>query len=90
MKPPVDAPTSTQSSPAGSTPIRSSPWASFSPPRETNSGALDDELGVLRHLLAGLVVARDETREHERLGLRPRLCETPLHEENVEPFLHGR
>ena len=38
MKPPVDAPTSTQSRPAGSTPRTSSAWASFSPPREANRG----------------------------------------------------
>ena len=38
MKPPVDAPTSTQSRPAGSTPSPSSPCASFSPPRETYGG----------------------------------------------------
>ena len=38
MKPPVDAPTSRQSRPVGSTPNASSACASFSPPRETNRG----------------------------------------------------
>ena len=38
VKPPVDAPTSRQSSPRGSTPSASSPCASFSPPRETYGG----------------------------------------------------
>ena len=35
MKPPVEAPISRQIRPAGSTPKRSMPWASFRPPRET-------------------------------------------------------
>ncbi len=38
MKPPVDAPTSRQRRPAGSMPNASSALASFTPPRETNSG----------------------------------------------------
>ena len=89
MKPPVEAPTSTQSRPAGSTPSASSPCASFSPPRETyGGGALDRELGVLVDLVAGLVVAVDETGDHERLRLRPRLREPALDEEDVEPLLH--
>ena len=55
MKPPVEAPTSTQSRPAGSTPSASSPCASFSPPRETyGGGLLDRELRVLLDLVPGL------------------------------------
>ena len=91
MKPPVEAPTSTQSRPAGSTPSPSSPCASFSPPRETyGGGALDRELGVLVHLVAGLVVPVDEAGEHECLRLRPRLGEPALDEQDVEALLHAR
>ena len=39
MKPPVEAPTSRQRRPAGSTAVASSALASLRPPRETNSGA---------------------------------------------------
>ncbi len=79
-----------QSRPAGSTPSASSPCASFSPPRETYGGGLSTvELCVLLDLVARLVVAADEAGEHERLGLRPRLREPALHEEDVESLLHG-
>ena len=89
MKPPVDAPTSRQSRPAGSTPSRSSPCASFSPPRETYGGAaLDAQLGVLVDLLARLVVAGHEAGHDERLRLRARLREPALDEEHVDPLLH--
>ena len=91
MKPPVEAPTSTQSRPAGSTPSPSSPCASFSPPRETYGGGRSTvELGVLVHLVAGLVVAVDEAGDHERLRLRARLREPALDEEDVETLLHAR
>ncbi len=90
MKPPVEAPTSTQSRPAGSTPSPSSPCASFSPPRETYGGGRSTvELGVLLDLLAGLVVAVDEAGEHERLRLRPRLREATFDEEDVEALLQA-
>src|SRR5207248_366840 len=51
--------------------------------------AFDLELGVLLHLLARLVVAGDEAREHERLRPRARVGEPALHEEDVEALLHG-
>ena len=91
MNPPVEAPTSRQSRPAGSTPKASSACASFSPPRETKRGAaLDLELGRLVHLLAGLRVPGDEACEHERLRLGAALREAPFDEQDVQPLLrHG-
>ena len=89
MNPPVDAPTSRQSSPAGSTPNASSACASFSPPRETYRGpALDVELGGLVHLLARLRVAGHAAGEDQRLRLRAALREPPLDEQDVQPLLH--
>ena len=52
--------------------------------RDVRRRSLDRELGVLLDLLAGLVVAVDEPGEHERLGLRARLGEPALDEEDVE------
>ena len=49
---------------------------------------LDGELGVLRHLVPRLVVARYEPREHERLGLRAALRQAALDEQDVEALLH--
>ena len=44
---------------------------------------LDDELRRFVHLLAGLLVAVDEARHHERLRLRAALGEPALDEEDV-------
>ena len=69
VKPPVDAPTSRQSSPAGSTPNASSACASFSPPRETNRGARSTlELGRLVDLLARLRSGRERARRGSAPG----------------------
>ncbi len=57
--------------------------------RDVRRRPLDRELGVLLDLVARLVVAADETGEHERLRLRPRLREAALDEEDVEPLLHA-
>ena len=91
MKPPVEAPTSRQSRPLGSTPVAPSAFASFSPPRETYRAALrDHELDVLVQLLAGLRVPRHEPGEDERLGLRAALRQPTLDEQDVEALLaHG-
>ena len=40
--------------------------------------------------MAGLVVARHETGEHERLRLRTALRQTPFDEQDVEALLHRR
>ena len=57
--------------------------------RDIRRRALDRELGVVLHLVAGLVVAVDEAGEHERLRLRARLRKPALDEEDVETLLHG-
>jgi hypothetical protein len=44
---------------------------------------LDDELRRFVHLLAGLLVAVDEARHHERLRLRAAAGETALDEEYI-------
>ena len=44
------------------------------------------ELDVVAHLLARLVVARDEPREDECLRLRARFCKPTLDEEHVHPL----
>ena len=56
--------------------------------RDVRRRALDRELGVVLHLVAGLVVAVHEAGEHEGLGLRARLREPSLDEEDVEALLH--
>ena len=91
MKPPVEAPRSTQSLPLGSTPSASRACASFSPPRETNRGGRSTSSATSsRDLLPRLVEAGHEAREHERLRLRPALGEPALHEHDVEALLgHG-
>ena len=52
--------------------------------------ALDLERRVLGELLAGLAVAGHETGQHERLRLGTALGEPALHQQHVEPLLHGR
>ena len=91
MKPPVEAPTSRQSSPATSTPSASSAFASFSPPRETKRGpARDVELGGLVHLLARLRMAGNAAREHEGLRLGAGCGQPTLDQEDIQPLLHVR
>src|SRR5262249_45542507 len=58
--------------------------------RDVRRRTVDRELCVLLHLLTRLVEAVDEAGENERLGLRPRLGEPALHEEDVEALLHAR
>ena len=89
MKPPVEAPTSRQSAPGGVDAerverVRELLAAARDEPRRP----LDLELDRLVHLLPGLVVARHEPGEHERLRLRAALREAALHEQDVEPLLH--
>ena len=91
VKPPVEAPTSSASRPAGSTPSSSRACASLSPPRDTNlGGCFDDELRRFVHLLAGLLVAVDEARHHERLRLRAALGEPALDEEDIQALAHSQ
>ena len=90
MKPPVEAPTSRQSRPAGSTPNASSAWASFSPPRETNRGpALDARARPPRPPARRPSSARARARRGQRLRLRAALREPALDEEDVESLLHA-
>ena len=89
MNPPVDAPTSRQSLPAGSSGrqlkgVRELLAAAGDEPRR----ALDLELDRLVELRAGFVVARDEAGDHERLRLAACLREAALHEQDIEPLLH--
>ena len=62
----------------------------LAPARDEPWPALDDELGRLLDLLAGLRVAGHEAREDQRLGLRAALREPALHEQDVEALLHCR
>ena len=50
---------------------------------------LDLEHRVLRHLLPGLLVPRDEPGEDERLRLRAALGEAALDEQDVQALPHG-
>ena len=91
MKPPVDAPTSRQSRPAGSTPSASRRVRELvAAARDVRRRLLDRELAPLVHLLAGLRVAADEAGHHERLRLRAALGEPALDEEDVEALAHER
>ena len=73
VKPPVEAPTSRQRRPPGSTPKASSAFASLIPPRETNGGAaLDDQLGVLGDQLPRLASPGARRRARRRPAPRPR------------------
>ena len=85
VNPPVDAPRSRQSSPAGSTPNASSAFASLCPrARRTAAAASTSSSARLVDLLARLGVARDEPGHHERLRLRPALGQAALDEQDVE------
>ncbi len=59
----------------------------LAPARYEARRSLDLELDVLGNLLAGLVVADDEPRQHERLRLRAGLCEPALDQHDVEALL---
>ena len=54
--------------------------------RDERRGPLDAQLHLVVDLLPGLVVARHEPGENERLGLAPALGQALLHEEDVEPL----
>jgi hypothetical protein len=49
----------------------------------------DDELSRFLHLLAGFLVAVDETRHDERLGLRAAVGEPAFDEEDVQTLAHA-
>ena len=90
MKPPVEAPTSTQSRPSTSISNASSAFRELlSSARDERRRPLDAELDVLVDQLAGLLVARDEAGQHERLRLAPGLREAFLDQEHVEPLADG-
>ena len=83
MNPPVEAPTSRQSLPAGSTASTSSAWASFSPPRETKRGGRStSSCDGLVELGPRLVVSRNQPGDHECLSLSPRLGQPALDEQD--------
>ena len=93
MKPPVDAPTSTATSPAGSMSKASRAAISLWAPRLTHSlPAASDTGAAAVHEIPGLEVVPGAVAlphphlpgQHQRLGTRPRRDETPLHEELVE------
>ena len=89
MKPPVEAPTSRQSLPAGSTRQQLERVGELlAAARDEPRRPLDLERDRLVELGAGLVVARHEAGDHERLRLAARLREAALHEQHVEPLLH--
>ena len=84
MKPPVDAPTSTQSRPTTSTSSASSAFrASRRRARRSAVGARPRARRPPRPARPACR-ARDESGEHERLRLRARLGEPALDEEHVE------
>ncbi len=58
-------------------------------PRHVLLRLLDLQLGGLVDLLARLVVAAHEPRQHERLRPGAALRQAALHEEHVEPLLHA-
>ncbi len=89
MKPPVEAPTSRQSFPAGSTGQQLERVGELlAAARDEPGRPLDLERDRLVELRAGLVVARYEAGDHERLRLAACLREAALHEQHVEPLLH--
>jgi hypothetical protein len=57
--------------------------------RDVRRQALDLELGVLRNLLARLVVAAHKPGEDESLRLRPRPGQAALDEKDVEALLQA-
>ena len=94
MKPPVEAPTSSATSPAGSISNASSAAASLWPPRLTyGAGSVTASGRVGRDQVARLAVEAggvalphpDLAGQHQRLRPAPRLDQPPLDEQLVEP-----
>src|SRR5205823_3424214 len=85
VKPPVEAPTSRQSSPVGSTPSASRACASFSPPRETYGGGAVNVSSAGRHREEHVTVLerveRLDRARHRRVHLPAERAELP----SVEP-----
>ena len=89
MNPPVDAPTSRQSLPAGSSGSQLERVGELlAAAGDEARRPLDLERDRLVELGARLVVPRHEAGDHESLRLAARLREPALHEQNVEPLLH--
>ena len=75
--------------PATSTPNASSAFLELlAATGDVRRQLLDAQLDDLVDLLSGLVVARDEPGEDERLRLGAALGQAALHEQRVEPLLH--
>ena len=92
MKPPVEAPTSRQSSPATSSPKASSACGELLAAARDEAGAGGDlELRALVDLLARLRMSLHAAGEHERLRLRAALGQPALDEQHVQALLgaHG-
>ena len=91
MKPPVDAPTSRQSSTSRVDAGRIERVRELLPsPRDVRRRRGDREVGRLVHLLARLLVPGNEAREHERLRLRAALGEPALDQQHVQALLRQR
>jgi hypothetical protein len=56
--------------------------------RDVPRRRLDRELRAVVDLVAGLLVARHEAGQDERLGLCAALGEAPFDQQDVEPLLH--
>ena len=57
--------------------------------RHVSRRGLDPQLRILVDLMTRLLVPGHEPRQHERLRLRSALGEAALHEQDVQPLLHG-
>ena len=93
MNPPVDAPASRHSRPAGSSPNAARAFSSFCPPRDTIARALGDLDGhvVGDHLArllgaAALVAQADVAGQDRGGGPGARLEQPPLRQDGVEPL----
>ena len=90
MKPPVEAPTSRQSRPAGSTPSASSAVLELlAAAGHEARRLLDLELRGFVQLAAGLVDAADAAGEDQRLRLGAAVRKPALDEQQVGPLLHA-
>ena len=90
VKPPVDAPTSRASRPAGSTRARRGRARACRRRARRIAAAFDDELRRVVDLLTCLLVAVDESRHHECLRLRAALGEPALDEQDIQALAHER
>ena len=91
MKPPVEAPASRATLPAGETGKWARAAASFSPPRLTKGGDSLRVIGRLRHQGPGLgrgALHRNPARQDQGLGLGPALGQAPGHQQLVQPGFH--